>query len=55
VLREVPGCYFFLGSMNRRRGLVHPHHSPRFDFDESALPTGVELWLRLAERFAASA
>ena len=55
VLQEVPGCYFFLGSMNRRKGLVQPHHSPRFNFDEDALPPGVELWLRLAERFAASA
>jgi amidohydrolase len=55
VLEEVPGCYFFLGSMNRGKGLVHPHHSARFDFDEDALPRGVELWLRLAERFAAGA
>ena len=55
VLKEVPGCYFFLGSMNRKKGLVHPHHSARFDFDEAALPSGVELWLRLAERFLAGA
>jgi amidohydrolase len=55
VLQEVPGCYVFLGSMNRKKGFVHPHHSARFDFDEDALPWGVELWLRLAERFAAGA
>jgi amidohydrolase len=52
VLREVPGCYFLIGSMNRRRGLVHPHHSSRFDFDEEALALGVELWVRLAERYS---
>ncbi|MBI3857967.1 MAG: amidohydrolase [Planctomycetes bacterium] len=51
VLQEVPGCYFFLGSMNLRKGLVHPHHSSRFNFDEAALPLGVETWLRLAYRF----
>jgi amidohydrolase len=51
VLREVPGCYFFLGSANRRRGLRHPHHSPRFDFDEAALAVGVEIWVRLALRY----
>lgn len=51
VLQEVPGCYFFLGSMNPRKGLVHPHHSAHFDFDEDALPLGVETWLRLAQRF----
>ena len=51
VLDEVPGCYFFLGSMNRKKGLVHPHHSARFDFDEDSLPGGVEIWLRLASRY----
>ncbi|MFW6136140.1 MAG: M20 metallopeptidase family protein [Chloroflexota bacterium] len=39
--REVPGCYFFLGSANAERGLDAPHHNPRFDFDEDALPIGV--------------
>jgi len=51
VLQEVPGCYFFLGSMNPRKGLIHPHHSAHFNFDEEALPLGVETWLRLARRF----
>jgi len=51
VLQEVPGCYFFLGSMNPRKGLVYPHHSAHFNFDEEALPLGVETWLRLAQRF----
>jgi amidohydrolase len=40
-LREVPGCYFFTGSANAERGLDAPHHNPRFDFDEDALPLGV--------------
>jgi len=39
--QEVPGCYFFLGSANPDRGLDVPHHNPRFDFDEDALPIGV--------------
>jgi amidohydrolase len=51
VLQEVPGCYFFLGSMNPRKGLVHPHHSVHFNFDEDALALGVETWLRLTHRF----
>jgi len=50
VLRKVPGCYFFVGSANARKGLTFPHHSARFDFDEAALAGGVEIWLRLAER-----
>lgn len=48
VLEKVPGCYMVLGSSNKKRGLVFPHHSAKFDFDESALAIGVELWMRLA-------
>lgn len=50
-LQEVPGCYFFLGSANADRGLAHPHHHPRFDFDETALSIGVELFVRCVESF----
>ncbi|MEB3268345.1 MAG: M20 family metallopeptidase [Leptolyngbya sp.] len=50
-LQEVPGCYFFLGSANRDRGLAYPHHHPRFDFDETALATGVEMFIRCVETF----
>ncbi len=48
VLKEVPGCYWVLGSANAKKGLDHPHHSARFDFDEDALSVGLEVWLRLA-------
>jgi amidohydrolase len=50
VLQRVPGCYFMLGSMSVAKGLCHPHHHPRFDFDEACLPVGVELLVRAAER-----
>ncbi len=43
VLQRVPGCYFFVGSANAERGLNHPHHHPRFDFDEEALPRAAAL------------
>ncbi len=42
-LERVPGTYFFVGSANPERGLDFPHHHPRFDFDEDALPLGVGL------------
>lgn len=42
-LDAVPGCYFFLGSANPEKGLDQPHHSPAFDFDEGALPIGVQV------------
>ncbi|MEL7316615.1 MAG: amidohydrolase, partial [Cyanobacteria bacterium J06559_3] len=50
-LRAVPGCYFFLGSANEAKGLAYPHHHPRFDFDELALSTGVEIFVRCVESF----
>ncbi|MDJ0573302.1 MAG: M20 family metallopeptidase [Pleurocapsa sp. MO_192.B19] len=50
-LQEVPGCYFFLGSANPDRGLAYPHHHPRFDFDETALGMGVEIFVRCVEKF----
>ncbi|MCL6433580.1 MAG: amidohydrolase [Leptolyngbyaceae cyanobacterium HOT.MB2.61] len=50
-LQEVPGCYFFLGSANLSRGLAYPHHHPRFDFDETALSMGVEIFARCVEKF----
>src|SRR5204863_6758295 len=47
-LNEVPGCFFFVGSANAERGLVSPHHSPTFDFDERALEVGVQMLTRVA-------
>jgi amidohydrolase len=51
-LQEVPGCYFFLGSANPDKGLNYPHHHPRFNFDESVLSMGVEIFARCVEKFA---
>jgi amidohydrolase len=50
-LQEVPGCYFFLGSANPAKNLAYPHHHPRFDFDETVLAMGVEMFVRCVERF----
>jgi amidohydrolase len=51
-LQEVPGCYFFLGSANPDLGLNYPHHHPRFDFDETVLGMGVEMFVRCVEKFS---
>jgi amidohydrolase len=42
-LDVVPGTFFFVGSANPERGLDYPHHHPRFDIDESAVPLAVRL------------
>jgi amidohydrolase len=54
-LAEVPGCFAFIGSANPARGLDHPHHSPRFDFDEAALPVGVQVLVRATEAYLGQA
>ena len=50
-LKEVPGCYFFLGSANPNKNLAYPHHHPQFDFDETALLMGAEIFVRCVEKF----
>jgi amidohydrolase len=52
-LQEIPGCYFFLGAANPTLDLAYPHHHPRFDFDETALSMGVEMFARCVESFCA--
>ncbi|HEX8361941.1 MAG TPA: amidohydrolase [Longimicrobium sp.] len=49
-LLRVPGCYFFVGARNEATGAVHPHHSPRFDLCEDALPVSVDVLERAARR-----
>ena len=53
-LREVPGCFFFVGSGNPDRETHHPHHHPRFDLDEDALGLGVQCLVRIVERYLAA-
>jgi len=50
-LEKVPGCYFFLGGANLSQNLAYPHHHPRFNFDETALSLGVEIFVRCVEQF----
>lgn len=50
-LQAVPGCFFFLGSANSAKNLTYPHHHPCFDFDETALGLGVEMFVRCVEKF----
>jgi amidohydrolase len=47
-LEAVPGCYFIVGAKNEEKGAKYPHHHPRFNIDEDALPLGVEVLARAA-------
>jgi amidohydrolase len=50
-LEAVPGCYFIVGAKNEEKGANFPHHHPRFNIDEDALPIGVEVLTRAAIDF----
>ncbi|ATY83877.1 amidohydrolase [Kyrpidia spormannii] len=39
---RVAGSFFFIGAGNPDKGIVYPHHHPRFTVDEDALPIGVK-------------
>jgi amidohydrolase len=43
---RVPSCYICLGAGNAEKGIVYPHHHPRFTVDEDALRDGVALFVR---------
>ncbi len=47
-LNSVPGCYFIVGAQNEEKGAIYPHHHPRFNIDEDALPVAVEVLTRAA-------
>jgi amidohydrolase len=50
-LQAVPGCYFIVGARNEQKGASYPHHHPRFNFDEDAMPIAVEVLARAAMNF----
>ncbi len=51
MMQDVPGCFVFVGSANAEQGLNAPHHHPRFDFDERALPRAAGLLAAAAADF----
>lgn len=43
----VPGCFYRLGVRNEEQGIVHNVHTPKFNIDERAIKSGIEMmaWL----------
>ena len=35
----------FIGAGNKEKGIIYPHHHPRFTIDEDALPIGVQVFV----------
>eukprot|EP00466_Bigelowiella_natans_P019432 jgi/Bigna1/68305/fgenesh1_pg.5_\ len=47
--RQVPGCFYFLGSAIDMKE-IRPHHKSVFDIDERCLAIGVSIWVELIEQ-----
>jgi amidohydrolase len=52
---RVPAAFAFIGIRNTAKGIVFPHHHPKFDIDEAMLSKGTELYVRTALAFLAKA
>ncbi|MFO7342715.1 MAG: M20 family metallopeptidase [Bacillaceae bacterium] len=47
-LHRVPGSFFYVGAGNKEKGIIYPHHHPRFTIDEDSLEIGVRLFVHAA-------
>ena len=45
-LKEKTGAFINVGMQSEKS--AYPHHHPKFDIDEAAIPTGIELMIQLA-------
>ena len=43
--RVTSGSFFSVGARNEEKGIIYPHHHPRFTIDENALPIGVKMFV----------
>ena len=44
----VPACFFFLGLLPQGTDSMPSLHNARFDFNDEAISTGIEVFCRLA-------
>lgn len=47
-LEGKPGSFAFIGIGNLEKGILHPHHSSRFDLDEGVLADGAAVYAQVA-------
>ena len=48
-VKQIPGCFMFVGAGNPDKEAVYPHHHSRFDFDEDAMLHGLKLIIAMAD------
>jgi amidohydrolase len=46
-LQKVPGCFFEIGTANKKKGILFPAHQPTFNIDEDALIIGVSVFYKI--------
>ncbi|WP_017437833.1 M20 family metallopeptidase [Saccharococcus caldoxylosilyticus] len=54
-MQKAPGSFFYVGAGNKEKGIIYPHHHPRFTIDEDALEIGVRLFVHAAFKLLAEA
>lgn len=48
-VKNIPGCFIFVGAGNPDKDAEYPHHHSRFNFDEDAMLHGVKLLIAMAD------
>ena len=46
--QEVPSCFFALGLLPEGVDQIHALHQPKFDFNDEAIRTGIQMFCALA-------
>ncbi len=54
-LNERPGAFWMVGCRNEEKGMVWPHHHPRFDVDEESMSFGIKTMTNVVLRYLNSA
>ncbi|RCX23045.1 amidohydrolase [Fontibacillus phaseoli] len=50
-LRKVPGCFMLVGAGNPEKGILYPHHHPKFDIDEQSMLHAAALLIAMRESY----
>ncbi|MEB2299666.1 amidohydrolase [Lysinibacillus xylanilyticus] len=52
--QKAPGCFFYVGAGNKEKGILYPHHHPRFTIDEESLFIGFQLFVQSTFKYLAN-
>ena len=50
-LENRPGAFWNVGTRNEEKGIVWPHHHPRFDVDEDGMAHGMKTMVNVAMKY----